>query len=134
MGSRSVRLDIGFSSMGNSRTDRQTRIDDGESVRHLIIVGSDLYLTHPLPDSGQIRIGRVEGADLVVPDPTVSRLHTCIYFGPSLAVEDLGSRNGTMINSVRIEPHKRFAVTPRDVLRIGSVRLIFETPQRLGRK
>jgi predicted component of type VI protein secretion system len=58
-------------------------------------------------------IGR-EGCDVVLMDPEVSRRHAAIRDqGGSLAIEDLGSTNGTYVNDVR--------VTTVTVLRNGDV-------------
>jgi DNA-binding NtrC family response regulator len=55
--------------------------------------------------SGQsIVVGRVEPANVVVPDPTVSRQHARFYFdqGGAVRVEDLGSRNGVFVRGARV--------------------------------
>lgn len=50
-----------------------------------------------------ITIGRESGNDIVVNDPEVSRRHAQITFqGGRFLVEDLGSTNGTFVNSRRI--------------------------------
>ena len=47
-------------------------------------------------------IGR-EGCDIVVPDPEVSRRHAAVRaLDSGLAVEDLGSTNGTFVNDKRV--------------------------------
>jgi transcriptional regulator with GAF, ATPase, and Fis domain len=53
---------------------------------------------------GRKVVGSAEGVDLVVKEPTVSRLHAELDPRPSgLWVRDLGSRNGTFIEGVRVE-------------------------------
>jgi DNA-binding NtrC family response regulator len=48
-------------------------------------------------------IGSSEGNDLVVADPTVSRFHAEVVIeGGNVRVRDLGSRNGTMVDGVRL--------------------------------
>ncbi len=50
-----------------------------------------------------IIIGRASTADLSLPDRFLSRQHTRIYKeGACFVVEDLGSRNGTLLNGVQI--------------------------------
>ena len=62
----------------------------------------------PQPD---LRIGRDE-CDIMLADPEVSRWHAALrQVDSELAIEDLGSTNGTWVNGHRIE-----AVTP---LRLG---------------
>ena len=53
-----------------------------------------------LPSSGEWVIGRSEGCDVVLDDPSVSRRHACLTLrGPGArpVVGDLGSRNGTVV-------------------------------------
>lgn len=71
---------------------------------------------------GEVRtIGRAAGAQFVVEAPLVSRLHcrlTCSADG-SLAVEDLGSTNGTFVDTQRVAGSVR--LRPGAVLTVGRV-------------
>lgn len=58
-------------------------------------------------DATDVTIGR-EGCDVLLPDPEVSRRHARIrVIDETLAVEDLGSTNGTFVNGRMIS-----ALTP----------------------
>jgi hypothetical protein len=65
-----------------------------------------------------LEIGRVAGADLVLPDPEVSRRHALVApVGNGLLVEDLGSTNGTFVDGSRIA--KPVVVSPGTTLGLG---------------
>jgi transcriptional regulator with GAF, ATPase, and Fis domain len=65
----------------------------GPSAGHLFEVASD-----------RVVIGTHEHADIRLEDPTVSRFHCEVRVGGSLCeVLDLGSRNGTIVNGLRIQ-------------------------------
>jgi len=79
--------------------------------------GQVLTLLSPGP---QI-IGRDALADLPLADASMSRKHARLVVGPhDVAVEDLGSSNGTFINE---QPTSRGVMRAGDVLRLGSVSL-----------
>jgi pSer/pThr/pTyr-binding forkhead associated (FHA) protein len=73
--------------------------DDSSLVIH---EGAGAGSEHPL--SGQLILGREHPtADLVIPDPGVSRRHARVLPGNgTVIVEDLGSSNGTYVNGHRI--------------------------------
>ena len=72
---------------------------------------------------GANRLGRNEQNDLPIDDPSVSSFHCEIKFEhDTLVVKDLGSTNGTFINSV---PISLAILEPGQTLRLGSVELLF---------
>jgi pSer/pThr/pTyr-binding forkhead associated (FHA) protein len=71
----------------------------------------------------RILVGRAQTADLRIDDPRVSRLHARIEMrDDGVYVEDLGSRNGTMVNGV-VTDGRRLAAG--DEIRIGAASIIF---------
>ena len=71
--------------------------------------------------AGSIRtIGRTARADFIVDAPLISRLHCRLTADPSgqLVVEDLGSTNGTLVNTERVD---RRLLRGGDTLTVGRV-------------
>ncbi len=70
-------------------------------------------------ETESVVIGRSSSVDLSVPDPSMSRRHARLKrTGTEWFVEDLGSRNGTMINGQRVVGAR--LVVAGDVLTVGS--------------
>lgn len=80
----------------------------------------------PLPQL-PARVGRLEGADLVLPFRDVSGQHAELYSeGARLFVRDLGSTNGTFVNREPVDAPQE--IEPGDVLHFGEheFRLLYE--------
>lgn len=76
------------------------------------------YLLKP----GLNSIGRRQDNDILIADEAASRQHAQIDLNPdsnTVAIRDLGSRNGTYINRRRITDNFDFKLSPNDVVRIG---------------
>ncbi len=75
-----------------------------------------------LPDSIK-SIGRATGADFILDEALVSRLHCRVQVNASgdLDVTDFGSTNGTFVNGTRITTAR---LVPGDRLKVGRVELI----------
>ena len=84
------------------------------------------------PDAGRalddgarvLTIGTSPDCDLALTDPTVSRYHLEVrHAADGLAVVDLGSTNGTLVGTTRIE---RATVAPGTRLRLGATTLVVD--------
>lgn len=75
--------------------------------------------------NGGVTIGReATMADVPLPENGVSRLHLRLEMNDSgLAVVDLGSTNGTFINSCPLTPNYGYPLNDGDTLTIGTVNL-----------
>src|SRR3954470_12745503 len=69
---------------------------------------------------GTLRIGSRAYADVVLSDPAVSAVHCELITGAELRVRDLGSKNGTLIGTVRVI---EAVLVPGEVLTLGSSRV-----------
>ena len=71
----------------------------------------------------RIFIGRSPHSDLVLADPTVSRVHAVASReGGSWTITDLESTNGVRVNGARV---KQAVLVRGDVIELGRVRLVF---------
>ena len=71
----------------------------------------------PLPAAGALVIGRDPSCDVALDHERVSRRHTRIAIGAAWTVEDLGSRNGTLVNGVAAKGATPFV--PGEPIAIG---------------
>src|SRR5688572_3762486 len=70
----------------------------------------------------QVKIGRSPENDIAIHDPSVSRLHATIErTADGFLIQDLGSRNGVMVNGQRIQMPTR--ITEGDEIQLGDVTL-----------
>jgi hypothetical protein len=90
----------------------------------------DIWLM--LPDGSEhalrcdVTIGRGDENDLILRTSTVSREHAkLVHKDGRWFIEDLGSRNGTFVNTKRIPPRAPYALHHADRVDVGSETLVF---------
>ena len=73
-------------------------------------------------DTPRLIIGRGEGCDVRLPDPSVSHRHASIrQRGAEYIVLDEKSTNGTFIGKVALPPHSPRVLRPGELVRVGRV-------------
>ena len=83
-------------------------------------------------DAPRIVIGRGEGCEIRLPDPSVSHRHASIrQRGTDYVVIDEGSSNGTFVGPVRLSPQAPRVVRSGDLIRVGRIWLELSTAQVL---
>ena len=93
--------------------------------RLLVRAGTEPGKEYGLPDTGDLKIGRLQGLPITLLDTKVSREHCRVYRqATGWIVEDLGSRNGTYVNAQRI---KKRLLQPGDRLRVGQTEFEYST-------
>jgi pSer/pThr/pTyr-binding forkhead associated (FHA) protein len=76
-----------------------------------------------IPVNGILQVGRDPTSGLILNDDLVSRRHLRVTADPQgLLVEDLGSRNGSFVNGVRVVQPTR--LRPGDRLTVGDTILV----------
>lgn len=98
-----------------------------EEVRFAATAREPIALVlEPRPDGAPVRVGRGADNDLVIDDPTLSRVHLALERDGSARwrVSDLGSTNGTRLGGVRVgrEP---VPLPVAVVLEAGAARLTY---------
>jgi hypothetical protein len=79
-----------------------------------------------------ITIGRTANNDIVLKDVTVSRFHAFFRQRETAwVVGDAGSKNGTLVDGVELEPRKEHGVWSGANVRIGDLEVTFYTADQL---
>ena len=73
----------------------------------------------------RITIGRTENNDVVIADPSVSRLHAYVRQASDWVIADAASKNGSWLGLDALEPRREAALAPGAVIRLGDVELRF---------
>jgi two-component system response regulator AtoC len=105
------------------------RTAEADERRYLLVFESSSSWMYELPRAGEVVVGRREGADLRLSDPSVSRQHARIALrGGATYVCDLGSQNGTRVNGESIAGERRLATG--DVVGVCATSLVFYASAR----
>lgn len=103
---------------------------DAKASIHIVRTGQIL----PLIGGDEFTIGRVSEGQSILPDIDltpfeaytrgVSRLHATLKVSADqITITDLGSSNGTRINSDKITPHKEYILDHGDVITLGQFKI-----------
>jgi pSer/pThr/pTyr-binding forkhead associated (FHA) protein len=77
-----------------------------------IKVFSEYHTYTHTPEGPVVVIGRSDDIDFSIPDQQLSRKHCEIHIdGDIIYIQDLGSKNGVMVDGLKIEPMKKFQIT-----------------------
>jgi hypothetical protein len=75
---------------------------------------------NPYPD--RVSVGRARNCDLVMRDPSVSKLHAHFRMSPGkMELVDIDSQNGTRVNGRSLAPHQPLTVEAGDAIMFGNV-------------
>ncbi|HVJ91743.1 MAG TPA: FHA domain-containing protein [Labilithrix sp.] len=82
-------------------------------------------------DGPRVVLGRSDGSDVRLPDPSVSLRHASIRAqGADFVIVDEGSTNGTWVGGIKLGPHTPRLVKTGDLVRLGRVWLEIAIGQR----
>lgn len=87
----------------------------------LMVVSGDHVQWVPLDEQRALVIGRSPACDVFVEDGSLSRQHACVHVdGDTALVEDLGSRNGTVLGGTPLSPNTAVHLPPDALVELGS--------------
>src|SRR5262245_22010101 len=100
-----------------------TLISSGEQLvavaRWLLVVGEGHLAMHPLPERGELVVGREPGCDIRLEHAKISRRHARLLMAGGVHVEDLGSTNGIRVGDRRLELGKPTRLSIGESLQLG---------------
>jgi DNA-binding NtrC family response regulator len=121
---------MGRPSVGTGETteavahDAATTLVPGGRVYLLVRAGAEPPRVLELGDGGEVTLGRTAEATVFLDDPAVSRRHARIARrGLSVSVEDLGSRNGTLVGSALLRGASR-SLVGGEVIKAGPAEIV----------
>ncbi|HEV8324393.1 MAG TPA: sigma 54-interacting transcriptional regulator [Myxococcota bacterium] len=93
---------------------------------YLLVIADGVVSTHLLPESGTITIGRAQECEVRIDDPSISRKHARLHLGPPLALEDLGSSNGTRVRDEALAARQPLSIAFGEALELGSTMVLVQ--------
>jgi hypothetical protein len=113
-----VEADVGFSTQVVDPVSlKRSTVRRPQNIEVLPIVKA---AGNPYPD--RVSVGRARNCDIVMRDPSISKLHAHFRIG-GVRVElvDIDSQNGTRVNGRALAPHQPAQVANGDTVLFGSV-------------
>ena len=106
-----------------------TAVDGGTGLgrvgsRFLLAAAHGNTRVHPLPDEGEVVLGRGKECEVVLDYPSISRQHARLRLGETCLLIDLGSRNGTLFRGERLAAGEEREVGPGDSFTLGPCSLL----------
>jgi len=90
----------------------------------LVVVSGGGVRTQTLPTDGEVVLGRDPTCDVVLDRSRVSRRHARLRLGDAISIEDLGSRNRTVVRGMPLTDGVPVPLAPGDSFTIGPFSLL----------
>lgn len=92
----------------------------------VVVIGNGTFATHPLRDGAAVTLGRSSRCDIVVDDESISRRHAILNIGETATIEDLGSRNGTVVRGRNIPARRPAEIAVGEPVGLGKFSIILQ--------
>ncbi|HEY0986620.1 MAG TPA: sigma 54-interacting transcriptional regulator [Kofleriaceae bacterium] len=87
----------------------------------VVVLADRAIASHPVPDAGEVSLGRAPENIVEIDYPGVSRHHALLHIGPAPAIEDVRSTNGTWVRGRRLPPGVLYPLAFDEIVRLGEV-------------
>ena len=125
-------VDYVFIAPHAGKGDNNSALKQANKQVHGCIINGATGFEYPIQD-GRINIGRSEGNDIVIDDPSVSRFHASVrYTDEGWVVTDRNSATGVGVNGYRV--HESEPIADGDRIMINTHTFIFKEKERAGRR
>jgi DNA-binding NtrC family response regulator len=119
-------------------TESRIPVEEGERGKSprlsLLVMSENGVVTYPLPERGEVTVGRSERCGIALVDPQLSREHARLRFGASNDIVDLGSSNGTKVGDRALEPNTPQPIAVGQVITLGSTIIMLQTATANARR
>ena len=110
---------------------RITLPDEGDRNARLslLVMGASGVFNYPLPERGEVTLGRSVACGICVEDAKMSREHARLWIGGPdhpVAIADLGSSNGTFLAERRLTPHIPNPLRVGELVTAGTAMLVLQ--------
>jgi transcriptional regulator with GAF, ATPase, and Fis domain len=92
----------------------------------LLVLQDGHFVTQPLPETGDVIIGRSERCDVRIQHPSISRQHALLRMGGKMTIEDLGSSNGTVVREQQLAANRPTEIATNEVFTLGQVTAVVQ--------
>jgi DNA-binding NtrC family response regulator len=94
---------------------------------HLLVMAPDAFVAIPLPERGEVTIGRGSDSHVKLEDPLASRRHAVLRADAGrFQVQDTGSANGIRVRDERLPPESVTGVEVGEAMVIGATVLMVQ--------
>ena len=117
----------------NDATTCETQLRDALGGLALVVSCKSGAVARMLHEASLFTLGRGSDCDIVIEDDSVSRRHARLSFAGGWRVEDLGSRNGTVVDGRKLHAGEAAPLAPGSVVRFGFATAVLQLaePARL---
>lgn len=129
---REVEVNVTVPAINLSRltppSENKISVPEGSFLARFSLKGTSQERRINFPAGGRVSVGRTVENGLSIDDASISKIHATLAINTAgnLSVADTGSTNGTFINGERISYGKAVVLDIDDVVKFGTVNVIFE--------